>query len=193
MIVGRAAVKPGETVLIHGVGGGVGGAALEIARLAGARVLATTSGRRRRVRSRGGASWSWTTPGRTSGRPSADTPQARRGRRRRLGRRGDLVDLAARGGPGGDRHVRATPAPTRRRSCAWCSGSTSRSSARRWPTTGVPRPPADRRAGRLRPRIASDPAFSRPPPHTRSWKRDASTGKIVLVPEGSERTWPDGD
>jgi NADPH:quinone reductase-like Zn-dependent oxidoreductase len=44
MIVGRAAVRPGETVLIHGGGGGVGGAALEIARLAGARVFATTSG-----------------------------------------------------------------------------------------------------------------------------------------------------
>ncbi len=44
MIVGRAAVRPGETVLVHGVGGGAAGAALEIALLCGARVLATTSG-----------------------------------------------------------------------------------------------------------------------------------------------------
>ena len=44
MIVGRAAVRPGETVLIHGAGGGVGTAALEVAVLAGARVFATTSG-----------------------------------------------------------------------------------------------------------------------------------------------------
>jgi NADPH2:quinone reductase len=44
MIVGRAAVRPGETVLIHGGGGGVAGAAIEIAKLAGARVFATTSG-----------------------------------------------------------------------------------------------------------------------------------------------------
>src|ERR1700730_7934399 len=44
MIVSRAAVRPAESVLIHGVGGGVAGAALEIALLAGARVLATTSG-----------------------------------------------------------------------------------------------------------------------------------------------------
>jgi NADPH:quinone reductase-like Zn-dependent oxidoreductase len=36
-------VRPGETVLVHGVGGGVAGAVLEIAVLAGARVLATTS------------------------------------------------------------------------------------------------------------------------------------------------------
>jgi NADPH:quinone reductase-like Zn-dependent oxidoreductase len=44
MVVGRAAVRPGETVLIHGVGGGVAWAALEIALISGARVLATTSG-----------------------------------------------------------------------------------------------------------------------------------------------------
>lgn len=43
MIVGRAAVRPGETVLIHGIGGGVGWAALEIARLCGAEVFATSS------------------------------------------------------------------------------------------------------------------------------------------------------
>ncbi len=43
MVVGRAAIRPGETVLIHGVGGGVAWAALEIALLCGARVIATTS------------------------------------------------------------------------------------------------------------------------------------------------------
>ena len=44
MVVGRAALRPGETILVHGAGGGVGGAAVEIARLLGARVFATTSG-----------------------------------------------------------------------------------------------------------------------------------------------------
>jgi NADPH:quinone reductase-like Zn-dependent oxidoreductase len=44
MLVGRARVAAGETVLIHGVGGGLAGAALQIARLAGARVFATSSG-----------------------------------------------------------------------------------------------------------------------------------------------------
>lgn len=43
MIVGRAATRPGETVLIHGIGGGVAWAALEIALLAGARVFVTSS------------------------------------------------------------------------------------------------------------------------------------------------------
>src|SRR4029077_15431531 len=44
MVVTRGHVRPGQTVLIHGAGGGAGGAALEIARLVGARVFATTSG-----------------------------------------------------------------------------------------------------------------------------------------------------
>ena len=43
MIVGRAGVRAGETVLIHGIGGGVAWAALEIARLCGAEVFATSS------------------------------------------------------------------------------------------------------------------------------------------------------
>jgi NADPH:quinone reductase-like Zn-dependent oxidoreductase len=43
MLVGRARVRPGETVLIHGIGGGVAWACLEIARLCGARVFVTSS------------------------------------------------------------------------------------------------------------------------------------------------------
>ena len=50
MLIGRALLRPGETVLIHGAGGGVGGAALEIALLAGARVFATTSGEEKAAR-----------------------------------------------------------------------------------------------------------------------------------------------
>ena len=44
MVVTRAAVRPEQTVLIHGAGGGAAGAALEVALLCGARVFATTSG-----------------------------------------------------------------------------------------------------------------------------------------------------
>jgi NADPH:quinone reductase-like Zn-dependent oxidoreductase len=43
MVVTRAAVKPGETVLIWGIGGGVAVAALRIAKLRGARVIVTSS------------------------------------------------------------------------------------------------------------------------------------------------------
>src|SRR5262249_47034368 len=44
MVVTRGDVRPGRTVLLHGGGGGIGGAVLEIARLAGGRVIVTTSG-----------------------------------------------------------------------------------------------------------------------------------------------------
>ncbi|HZM69663.1 MAG TPA: zinc-binding dehydrogenase [Candidatus Cryosericum sp.] len=41
MLVGRAGVQPGEDVLVHAGGGGVGSAAIQIAKLCGARVLTT--------------------------------------------------------------------------------------------------------------------------------------------------------
>jgi NADPH:quinone reductase-like Zn-dependent oxidoreductase len=41
MLVGRACVRPGEDVLVIGAGSGVGSAAIQIARLFGARVIAT--------------------------------------------------------------------------------------------------------------------------------------------------------
>lgn len=43
MLMSRARLQPGETVLIHGIGGGVALAGLQLARLAGARVLVTSS------------------------------------------------------------------------------------------------------------------------------------------------------
>lgn len=43
MLMSRAALKPGETVLIHAAGSGVGSAAVQIAKLAGATVIATAS------------------------------------------------------------------------------------------------------------------------------------------------------
>jgi NADPH:quinone reductase-like Zn-dependent oxidoreductase len=43
MLMTRAQVKPGETVLIHGIGGGAATATLQFAKLAGAEVLVTSS------------------------------------------------------------------------------------------------------------------------------------------------------
>jgi NADPH:quinone reductase-like Zn-dependent oxidoreductase len=43
MLMSRAKLLPGETVLIHGIGGGAALAGMQIAKLAGARVLATSS------------------------------------------------------------------------------------------------------------------------------------------------------
>ena len=43
MIVHKARVAPGDTVLVHGAGSGIGVAAIQIAKLHGARVIATAS------------------------------------------------------------------------------------------------------------------------------------------------------
>lgn len=43
MLVDKAQVKPGDTVVVHGAGSGVGSAAIQIAHLFGAKVIATTS------------------------------------------------------------------------------------------------------------------------------------------------------
>ena len=45
MLVGRARLSPGENCLVIGAGSGVGSAAIQVARLLGARVIATASGR----------------------------------------------------------------------------------------------------------------------------------------------------
>lgn len=43
MLMTRAQLRPGQTVLIHGIGGGVALCALQLAKLAGARVIVTSS------------------------------------------------------------------------------------------------------------------------------------------------------
>ena len=52
MLMTRAALRPGEDVLILGVGGGVGSAGLQIAKLTGARVFATASSDEKLARAR---------------------------------------------------------------------------------------------------------------------------------------------
>jgi NADPH:quinone reductase-like Zn-dependent oxidoreductase len=52
MLFTRAGLKPGETVLIHGIGGGVALAALGFAKLAGAEVIVTSSSDQKLARAR---------------------------------------------------------------------------------------------------------------------------------------------
>jgi NADPH:quinone reductase-like Zn-dependent oxidoreductase len=52
MLITRAVLRPGETVLIWGIGGGVAMAALQIAKLTGARVIATSSSDEKLARAR---------------------------------------------------------------------------------------------------------------------------------------------
>jgi NADPH:quinone reductase-like Zn-dependent oxidoreductase len=58
MLVTRARLVPGETLLIHGIGGGVALAGLQIAKLIGAEVIVTSSGQEKLNRARSlGADW----------------------------------------------------------------------------------------------------------------------------------------
>jgi NADPH:quinone reductase-like Zn-dependent oxidoreductase len=52
MVMTRARVKPGETVLVWGIGGGVASTAMRVAKLAGAFVIATSSSEAKRARAR---------------------------------------------------------------------------------------------------------------------------------------------
>jgi len=52
MLVGRAALRAGETTLVLAAGSGVGQAAIQIAKLLGARVIATAGGAEKRERAR---------------------------------------------------------------------------------------------------------------------------------------------
>jgi len=52
MLITRAQLKPGEDVLIHAAGSGVGSAAIQIARLIGARVITTASSEEKLAKAR---------------------------------------------------------------------------------------------------------------------------------------------
>ncbi|HZU98868.1 MAG TPA: zinc-binding dehydrogenase [Planctomycetota bacterium] len=58
MLFTRARLAPGETVLVHGVGGGVATAALQLARMAGAEVIVTSSSAQKLAHAKAlGAAW----------------------------------------------------------------------------------------------------------------------------------------
>jgi len=52
MLVGRAAVQPGEDVLVHAAGSGVGSIGIQVAKLRGARVIATAGSDEKLVKAR---------------------------------------------------------------------------------------------------------------------------------------------
>jgi NADPH:quinone reductase-like Zn-dependent oxidoreductase len=52
MLVTRAAVQPGEDVLIHAAGSGVGSIGIQIAKLRGARVIATAGSEEKLAKAR---------------------------------------------------------------------------------------------------------------------------------------------
>ena len=197
MIVGRGAVRAGETVLIHGAGGGVSGAAVEIALLCGARVLATTSGEEKAARLRASGIE------RVIDYAKEDVGQAVRSH---TGKRGaDLIvdtvgeatwmtslKCAARGG--------------RIVTCGATSGPNPKEEIRLifWKQLSIlgSTMANDREfqalyaavaSGRIRPRVDRVFALSDAAAAYRYMEEGGQHGKIVLAPDGAGRTWPDGD
>jgi NADPH2:quinone reductase len=197
MIVTRGGVRPGDSVLIHGIGGGVAWAALEIALLCGGRVIATTSGEEKAAAARAaGAELA-------VGYTKEDVGEAVR---RHTGKRG--VDVVV-DSVGEQTWMTSLKAVRRGGRIVTCGA-----------TTG-PNPPEEIRliywkhisilgstmandrefrsllaavaSGRLHPRIDRVLPLSRAPEAYRLLEEGRQFGKIVLVPDAAKREWPDGD
>jgi len=197
MIIGRARVRPGETVLIHGAGGGVAGAALEIARLAGARVIATTSGEEK-------SGWL-----REAGAELVvDYAKEDVGAvvRRHTSKRGVDVVVDVTGEATWMTSLRSAAKGGRIVTCGATTGPNPKEEIRLifWKQLSIlGSTMANERefrallhavtAGRLRPRIDSVHPLSRAADAYARMESGRQHGKIVLVPDGVEVEWPDGD
>jgi NADPH:quinone reductase-like Zn-dependent oxidoreductase len=197
MIVTRGGVRPGDSVLIHGIGGGVAWAALEIALLCGGRVIATTSGEEKAAAARAaGAELA-------VDYTNEDVGEAVR---RHTGKRG--VDVVV-DSVGEQTWMTSLKAVRRGGRIVTCGA-----------TTG-PNPPEEIRliywkhisilgstmandrefrslmaavaSGRLLPRIDRVLPLSRAAEAYRLLEEGRQFGKIVLVPDAAKREWPDGD
>lgn len=198
MIVGRAAVRAGETVLIHGAGGGVAGAAVEIALLCGARVLATTSGSEKVARLReAGAEL-------VVDYAKEDVGQAVRAY---TGKRGADVIVDTVGESTWMTSLKSAARGGRIVTCGATSGPNPKEEIRLifWKQLSIlgSTMANDREfralygavaAGRIRPRVDRVFLLSQAAAAYEHMEKAAQHGKIVLVPDGVERKkWPDGD
>jgi NADPH2:quinone reductase len=197
MIVGRAAVRAGETVLIHGVGGGVAGAALEIARLCGARVLASTSSPEK-------AKWAEEAGAElVVNYKSEDVGQAVR---HHTAKRGVDVVVDTVGEATWMSSLKSVARGGRIVTCGATSGPNPREEIRLifWKHISIlgSTMANDREfrallqavaSGRLKPRVDRVFPFSKAAEAYALLEEGRQHGKLVLVPDGSERRWPDGD
>jgi NADPH:quinone reductase-like Zn-dependent oxidoreductase len=197
MIVTRGSVRPGDTVLIHGVGGGVAWAALEIALLCGGRVIATTSGQvKARAAREAGAEivvdYTRENVGevvhRHTGKRGVDVVVDSVGEKtwmtslKAVRRGGRIVTCGATTGPNPAEEIRLI---------YWkhisILGSTMANDREfRALLQAVA-------AGRLAPRIDRVMPLSEAPAAYRLLEEGRQFGKIVLVPDSVKKEWPDGD
>ena len=197
MLVGRAALRPGETVLVHGTGGGVAGAALEIAVAAGARVIATTSGEEKAAQARSAGA-----------ELVVDYSREDVGAvvRRHTAKRGVDVVVDTVGEATWMTSLRAAAKGGRIVTCGATSGPNPKEEIRLifWKQLSIlgSTMANDREfrallaavaSSRLRPRIDSVHALSRAGEAYARMESGKQHGKIVLVPDGVQPEWPDGD
>ncbi len=197
MVVTRGDVRPGQTVLIHGAGGGAGGAALEIARLAGARVFATTSGAEK---------------GKRLAEAGAEVvidytkQDVAKEIRALTGKRGVDVVIDSVGEKTWMTSLKSAAKGGRIVTCGATSGPNPKEELRLvfWNHLSIlgSTMSNDREframlsavaAGRLSPRIDSVVPFSRAKEAYERLEKGDQHGKIVLVPDSATRQWPDGD
>ena len=197
MLVGRAALRPGETVLIHGVGGGVAGAALEIAVLCGARVIATTSGEEKAAQARAAGA-----------ELAIDYSKEDVGAvvRRHTAKRGVDVVVDTVGEATWMTSLRSAARGGRIVTCGATSGPNPKEEIRLifWKHLSILGSTmandhefrsllAAVASGRLRPRIDSVHPLSRAAEAYSRMESGRQHGKLVLVPDGVQPEWPDGD
>jgi NADPH:quinone reductase-like Zn-dependent oxidoreductase len=197
MVVTRGDVRPGQTVLIHGAGGGAGGAALEIARLAGARVFATTSGQMKaKLLAEAGAEV-------VIDYTKQDVAKEIRAL---TGKRGVDVVIDSVGEKTWMTSLKSAAKGGRIVTCGATSGPNPKEELRLvfWNQLSIlgSTMSNDREframlsavaAGRLSPRIDNVFAFSRAKEAYERLEKGDQHGKILLVPDGATREWPDGD
>ncbi len=197
MIVGRAGVRPGQTVLVHGVGGGAAGAAMEIALLCGARVMATTTGEEKLKRARAAGAEL------VVDYRSEDVAQAVR---RHTAKRGVDVVIDTVGEATWMISLKSVAKGGRIVTCGATSGPNPKEEIRLifWKQFEIlgSTMANDREfravlgavaAGRLRPRIDRVFTLSKAADAYRYMEEGLQDGKIVLVPDDAGRDWPDGD
>lgn len=197
MVVGRAALRPGETVLVHGAGGGVAGAAIEIARLVGARVLATTSGEEKMTRLR------------ESGVERAidyEKEDVLAAVRAHTAKRGVDVIVDTVGEATWMTSLKAAARGGRIVTCGATSGPNPKEEIRQifWKHLSIlgSTMANDREfralysavaSGHLKPRVDRVFPLSQARDAFAYMEEGRQNGKIILVPDGAEKDWPDGD
>ena len=197
MLIGRAALRPGETVLIHGAAGGLAGAALEIALSCGARVFATTSGPEKVERVRqAGAEYVIDYRAEDVARVIRDA----------TGKRGVDVVVDCVGEATWMTSLRAAVQGGRIVTCGATTGPNPKEEIRLifWKQISIlgSTMSNDREfravlsavaAGKLKPRIDRVFPLSQAADAYRRMEEGAQHGKILLVPDSATRAWPDGD